>query len=926
MTAERHALVKSIFLEAVDLPSEKQAAFITSRCGDDDELKREVGRLLQHHTDETLESTAAPQPAPVAKSGSTEPPDPRLQPGSIIADRYRIISKLGGGGMGVVYQAEDTTLGQTVALKFLDPAMASNRAWLERFRNEVRTAREVTHANVCRIFDIGESEGLHFLSMEYVDGEDLKSLLRRIGRVPREKAIDIARQLCIGLAAAHGAGILHRDLKPANVMLDGRGQVRITDFGLAGTPESIRSGDVRSGTPPYMAPEQIAGREVTVRSDIYALGLVLYEMFSGRQAFEADSVEGFVELHESAYPENLSALVDDVDKEVEQIIEKCLRKAPEDRPASALAVAAALPGVNPLAAALAANETPSPELVAAAPPTHASLISPRWLFALALTLLVGTVLLRGTTLSFGERSFVRQPAVMAEIARQVIRDAGHTAAEKDFAFGYARVPDVEAVIPASYEHRGRDQTLASDAELVFWYRQSPAWLAPSTVENVVFGTGRVRPNDPSIRDSGGIFVALDSQGRLLLFLVEPGANAADAITGEPADYAEKWQKLVDYADLDFDEGVTPPVSEPAPYVGDEAILWQGARKSDSTRFISVEGTAWRGRPVFLAVRSQADKSSLRAFSDDPVRRMLLVDTWFRVLLLVVTVGALPWAWRNHRHGRVDRRGATVLAASVMAMVFLAWLLRARHIPEFNAELLRLCVGLLWALGTAALLVVFYAALEPYARRYWPDLLITWSRAVSGGVADASVGLHVLIGVCTGLFLSIAKASDHAVVHWLGWALRPSLLSERLADKVLGTRLALANFLGAVPDALVSGLLLLLLLAGLRALVRRPVLAGVLAVVVLVPILIPRGPHLGTAWLTMGVGAGVVVWVMARFGLVALATAIFVTSIINTTPMTLDYQSWYADVTVCSVLLVSCLAGAALYVASLRPRGRGAEAA
>src|SRR5262249_5068625 len=184
----------------------------------------------------------------------------RFHPGSHLGKRYCIVHSLGRGGMGEVYRAEDLMLRQAVALKFLTPAAIANGSMLTRFRNEVRTARQVSHPNVCRVYDIGEAEGLTYLSMEYVDGEDLASLLRRIGKLPQEKALEIAQQLCAGVAAAHAKGVIHRDLKPANIMLDGQGHVRITDFGIAGVAERIR--DIRSGTPAYMAPEQIAGREV----------------------------------------------------------------------------------------------------------------------------------------------------------------------------------------------------------------------------------------------------------------------------------------------------------------------------------------------------------------------------------------------------------------------------------------------------------------------------------------------------------------------------------------------------------------------------------------------------------------------------------------------------------------------------------------
>src|SRR6185503_10346091 len=151
-----------------------------------------------------------------------------------LAGRYRIVALAGRGGMGEVYRAEDLTLGQPVALKFLPPDVARDPDRLARFHQEVRVARQVSHPSVCRVYDIGEADGQHFLSMEYVDGEDLASLMRRIGRLPSSKALELARQLCAGLAAAHDRGVLHRDLKPANVMIDGRGRVRIADFGLAG--------------------------------------------------------------------------------------------------------------------------------------------------------------------------------------------------------------------------------------------------------------------------------------------------------------------------------------------------------------------------------------------------------------------------------------------------------------------------------------------------------------------------------------------------------------------------------------------------------------------------------------------------------------------------------------------------------------------
>ena len=287
-------------------------------------------------------------------------------PGTVIAERYRVIGLIGRGGMGEVYRADDLKLGQPVALKFLPRSLANDRGRLDRFFTEVRMARQVSHPNVCRVYDIAEVDGQHFLSMEYVDGEDLASLLKRIGRLPPDKALDVARQLCAGLAAAHDRGVLHRDLKPANVMLDGRGRARITDFGLAAVAGEAPSDDDLAGTPAYMAPEQFAGKGASVRSDLYALGLLLYELYTGKRAVDAVTIAGYRKKHAEDAPTAPSSVVKDMDPAVERVILRCIEKDPAQRPASATQVAAALPGGDPLAAALAAGETPSPEMVAAA--------------------------------------------------------------------------------------------------------------------------------------------------------------------------------------------------------------------------------------------------------------------------------------------------------------------------------------------------------------------------------------------------------------------------------------------------------------------------------------------------------------------------------------------------------------------------------
>ena len=252
----------------------------------------------------------------------------RFLPGTTLGKRYRIVALLGSGGMGEVYRADDLELNQVVALKFLPPGVGQNEAALNHLRNEVRVAREVRHPNVCAVYDIGDVDGQYFVSMEYVDGEDLASLLRRIGRVPTEKGSDIAQQLAAGLAAAHDKGVLHRDLKPANIMIDGRGRVRVMDFGLAGFTEELRGVRQAAGTLAYMAPEQMEGRGVSMRSDIFSLGLVMYELLTGERPFEGRTLEEFRDALRAGSPPAPSTRVSDLDPAVDRTIMWCLELDP----------------------------------------------------------------------------------------------------------------------------------------------------------------------------------------------------------------------------------------------------------------------------------------------------------------------------------------------------------------------------------------------------------------------------------------------------------------------------------------------------------------------------------------------------------------------------------------------------------------------
>jgi serine/threonine-protein kinase len=874
-----------------------------------------------------LSASASPTPAPGSSPSDGTSPSPggeasrsprassragarsaeRFAPGTVLGGRYRIVGLVGRGGMGEVYRADDLKLEHPVALKFLPRALEGDADRLERLYGEVRMARQVSHPAVCRVWDVGEAEGQHFLSMEFVDGENLKSLLRRIGRFPPDKATDVARQVCAGLAAAHEKGVLHRDLKPANVMLDGQGKVRLTDFGLAGLAEALSGGDVRSGTPSYMSPEQLQGREVTLRSDIYALGLLIYELVTGRRAFEGRSLAELARRHRDERPIEPSAIVPDLDPAVERTILACLEKDPKRRPPSALVVSGMLSGRDPLEAAIAAGETPSPELVAAAGESEG--LRPRVAWACLAVVVVGALvapLAQQTHSVLARVPAERSPAALEDRARDLLVRIGHGAAAADWAQGLSADEEYLLRVARSDPQTSRWEGLRTGEPPVvqYWFRQSPRPMAANALN------GRVTAADPPPTVSGMAGVRYDLRGRLVSLYVVTPQNEGTAAPATPGPAAPEWSSL--FAEAKLDPAAFRPIAPQwtPPFFCDTRAAWEGAWPSRPDLPLRVEAASYRGRPVFFLLVNPWT----RAERDQPYVATLGQRVSLAILLGIIAVlmlGGAVLAKRNLRLGRGDRRGAFRLASAVFAVGMASWLLVCHHVADAVTQLVATVRGAGLALVLAAVLWLFYLALEPYVRRERPWTIVSWTRLLDGGVRDAVVWRDVLYGGVWGVLLTLAGDLLRRLPALLG---RPEPApSVGFLDMLLGLRPRLALVVGLPADAALVSLGLLLLFLVLRLALRRDLPAGLaLVLIVSLPSVTQSDQPL---WLALSVSlvfSALFVGMLLRFGLLASMAGIWVSDLLSLTPHSLALDSWLGGGTALAVPLVIALGAYAFH--------------
>lgn len=850
-------------------------------------------------SDETVALGSMPPTTPRPKSRGEET---RFEPGTLVARRYRIVSRLGKGGMGEVFRADDIVLGQPVALKFLPETAKNNVNFLARFYDEVRIARQISHPNVCRVYDIGELDGHPYLSMEYIDGEDLASLLRRIGRLPGDKAAEFARKICAGVAAAHAQGVLHRDIKPGNIMIDGRGEPRVTDFGLAALASAIQGSEIRNGTPAYMAPEQLEGREVSAQSDIYAMGLVFHEMFTGKAPHEVTTLAELTKRRSETTTTNLSTLIPDLDPAADRAIRSCLQPDPKMRPKSALDVARMLPGGDPLAMALAAGQTPSPEMVAASGTSGA--LKPK----VALAILAGTLLTLGTALGLANyMSFANKlpleypPEVLTARAREIIVDLGYTEPAVDSAVGILRDESFVKFLQKNVHGRAQwmDVIGRPPTYLAFWYRASPQALHPDNFSS----NGKATVEDPPSTIPGMTFVSLGMDGRLRKFTAVPPRTSDPLKDPIQVD----WAKMFAFAKLDYGmfQRAAPEWTPLA--ATDERVAWTGkypvTYRQPIDIPIRIEAAAFHGKPVYFEILGPWDEPVRSGAAKETPWTDRAGNIFLLSLIAMLMAGGCVLAWHHWTTGRADRPGAARVGLYVGVLNFVSWAFEAHH-QDLDNEVNQFPHAMGASLFAFAVFWIFYLALEPLVRRYWPRVLVTWTRVLRSDWKNPQVGRDALIGAGLGALFVTWIATMQLLVLRLGDRGPEGLYTLNLigANHVIGLFL---HYLGIAVGDLTA---LLLLGLFLRVVLRKEWLVAIAFVLLLAFNHVRQSDMASPQLFIVDVGIYVILMVaLMRFGMFAAVVMLFITNVLSDGLMTTDFSAWYGTSSWMAIVVVIAVA-------------------
>jgi hypothetical protein len=676
--------------------------------------------------------------------------------------------------------------------------------------------------------------------------------------------------------------------------------VRITDFGLAvAEGEEIHEADV-SGTPPYMAPEQFAGKGASVRSDIYALGLVFYELFTGKRAFEAKTMAELRAKKEASSPTAPSEIVRDIDPIVERVILRCIEKDPRLRPASAAQVAAALPGGDPLAAAIAAGETPSPEMVAASGGTGG--VRP-WI---AWACLVFIILGIGTSIWIRRGNLYRRvpidtpPDAMAEKARDILKSVGYPNRPVDSTYTYAANTTYFKSLEVHDKSPHRYDKLPALAVL-FWYRQSPESLGHS-----------VTPDDPPLTKQGESVVWLDALGNLIGLQVIPPVGGKPPGTVQPPD----WSVLFKAAGLDQAQYAEVEPDWTYSAYADARKAWKGSLPDRPDLPVRIEAAGWQGKPVFWRLIAPSWEST--AVPKAPPSAAEAVTGVATLLMVIfIFIGGAIFARRNLRMGRGDRRGATRLAC------FLFILNGIVFVCDNHTSFLFILNGIVfvcdnhtssisnWLVGTG-IVWLMYIALEPYVRRRWPDMLIGWNRLLAGDYRDPLVGRDLLFGCAAAIVMLLLVRLVNPLYSLIGAVpqsrpvIGPPYGGVETLRLLSGARAIVVGILGLLSTQIENCFITCYVLFLVRVLLRKTWLTLIFCALLFTMTMTgATGNFHPSSFIILALATCIHLVVIFRFGLLALMATVYLHNILYLFPITTT-SAWYSGIGFTGLLLLLAL--------------------
>jgi serine/threonine-protein kinase len=725
--------------------------------------------------------------------------------------------------------------------------------------------------------------------MEFVAGENLESLVRRIGLLPAAKVTQVARQMAAGLAAVHDAGVLHRDLKPANVMIDGAGNVRLLDFGIA-SPAMEGHGPGRlAGTPGFLAPELLAGEPPSQRSDLYAWGVVVYYAATGEMPV----------LEETKGDREAAPLLSEGAYEVAECVQWCLQSDPQRRPASARDLIVALFGGDPIEAALQAGQMPSAELVAAAASWRPSNRLLDALLGAGLLLLVLITLLAERTLFLSRCGLVKSPNALQEIAEQVLVEAGYRASPDGVTTGVTLDAECLNYVRAKSEKPGIWQRVSAGEipAVWFWHRRGdPRLPRAAFLEETSAEPAGLAPEAAAVR--------LDGRGKLLsLQIADPADN------DYPASQKMEWSRLFELAGLSWREFRQVEGDDGSPLAADAVYRWEGPWMTDASQDVRVVGALRQGRIVYFDVAppwGPRRAGQTMAEASTQTSRYIAMKTAIWLLAILAAAGL---AWRHVRQGHADWRGAWRVTASVLVLTVLQWLSNSRHSLVLTEELAAVFDWLKVIVFCGAIAGVAYLAAEPAARRWWPWSIISLRRLLDGRVNDKRIWADVLLGLVAGLAAVYVRQLCtllNQVLNAPVSGLNDFDLGQNLLDH-FGLRYKVAAIISALWLAMIESLLLLSLVVAIKRLVKSTwITASILVLLLAAAAIAGRGIVSPIDWIARTVVLSIATWLLLRYGLLATMAALTAFYAVNNAPLTADWSRWFAATGLATTLVVAGL--------------------